>query len=297
MQRSQSQAIAVAKPAATDLRFKLGAFVLVLAWLTIIISIGHSIWHYGARRGDPSGQRPVPRDFVPLRLYLLFALSLFVVAFQIAVSFNFDISPMNMSPILPAVFLAGFLPTWLILAVQVASGFMRPNEDLELIRQRRERGVHLDGEIGLGGVKKPSWWRRVRDNPPPAAEMGANRGGAAGASRAPAGGRRGQGVTSVNAAAGSGRPINAASSTEPPPPPSYKEATRGTASGAAGTGLGSPTLGAGALGGGTQSGATGLNVTRIGSDGSLARGSSTGTDRSASVTGAPPQQIRSMLDV
>ncbi|KAJ4164055.1 hypothetical protein LMH87_005745 [Akanthomyces muscarius] len=44
--------------------------------------------------------------------------------------------------------------------VQIIYGYVSPNEDKDLIRQRRERGEVIDRELGL--VKKPAWWRRVR---------------------------------------------------------------------------------------------------------------------------------------
>lgn len=44
--------------------------------------------------------------------------------------------------------------------VQIAYGWASPNEDRELLRQRRERGQMLDRELGI--VAKPAWWKRVR---------------------------------------------------------------------------------------------------------------------------------------
>lgn len=54
----------------------------------------------------------------------------------------------------------GYGPSLLILFIQTAYGWASPNEDKELIRQRRERGEVIDRELGIS--KKPAWWERVR---------------------------------------------------------------------------------------------------------------------------------------
>ena len=60
----------------------------------------------------------------------------------------------------PIIYGWGYGPSLVIIYIQVLYGYFTPNEDKELYRQRRERGELVDRELGL--VKKPAWWRRVR---------------------------------------------------------------------------------------------------------------------------------------
>lgn len=46
----------------------------------------------------------------------------------------------------------------IILLVQIIAGLVNPNEDKELIRQRRVRGAEHDRELGI--AQKPAWWKR-----------------------------------------------------------------------------------------------------------------------------------------
>lgn len=75
-------------------------------------------------------------------------------------SFNWELSLLRFQGVLPVQFGWGYGPSLLIMLIQVMYGFASPNEDKELIRQRRERGQSIDRELGL--VKKPAWWRRIR---------------------------------------------------------------------------------------------------------------------------------------
>ncbi len=56
-----------------------------------------------------------------------------------------------------AIYGLGWAPIAVILFVQECEGYRLPNEDKELIRQRRVRGQEIDAEMGY--VKKPHWWR------------------------------------------------------------------------------------------------------------------------------------------
>lgn len=159
LQRSPEQTLIRAKPAATDTRFKVAAFFYFVCWLTIVVSLFHSIKHYRARRhGLLTGTYDFIRS-IPLRFALILPLSLAGVAYQALCAFDFDVSPLNVNGNVIAIYVGGYLPTLLILAIQAAHGFGTPNEDRELLRQRRARGEELDRELGI--VHKPSWWRRL----------------------------------------------------------------------------------------------------------------------------------------
>ncbi|KAK1973988.1 hypothetical protein LZ30DRAFT_787362 [Colletotrichum cereale] len=161
-QRSPDQTAARAAPNATDARFKAATFCLAVCWLTIVASLRHSIKHYYPRnRGLLNRARGFLRH-APLRFLLIIPLAACLVAYQGLVSWNFAYSVLNAKASLAAVYAGGYGPALLILYTQVAYGLLSPNEDRELIRQRRERGSQIDREMGY--VPKPAWWRRAKND-------------------------------------------------------------------------------------------------------------------------------------
>ncbi|KAI6374780.1 hypothetical protein MCOR25_003043 [Pyricularia grisea] len=165
LQRSPEQTRLEAIPAATELRLKLGSFALFFAWLVILVSLRHTINEYQPRNRGLLNRAIGIIKLTPLRLHLLIFLSLVVVAYQALVPWSWENSPMNIKGNVAAIYLGGFLPTLLIVYVNIVAGFMRPNEDQELIRQRRLRGAEHDAQLRI--TKKPTWWRRVRGDVPP----------------------------------------------------------------------------------------------------------------------------------
>jgi hypothetical protein len=154
----QTQNIAI--PGAINPRFKAAAFCLFVAWLTILFSLWHSIKWY---RDPRSGFLRKPFDYIrniPVRLLLLIILSLGTIGYQAFISFEWKYSIMRYNGTVPVIYGWGYGPSLLIIYIQVVYGFFAPNEDRELLRQRRERGEHLDRELGI--VHKPAWWARVR---------------------------------------------------------------------------------------------------------------------------------------
>ncbi|TDZ15723.1 Uncharacterized protein Cob_v011425 [Colletotrichum orbiculare MAFF 240422] len=161
-QRSPDQAAARAAPTATDARFKVATFCLVVCWLTFVVSLRHSILHYYPRnRGIINKIRGFVR-YTPLRFIFIIPLAACLVAYQGLVAFKWEYSLLNVQAPLTAVYLGGFGPSLLILYIQIAYGFLSPNEDKDLIRQRRERGAEIDRELGI--VPKPAWWKRVHND-------------------------------------------------------------------------------------------------------------------------------------
>ncbi|TPX12698.1 uncharacterized protein E0L32_000875 [Thyridium curvatum] len=160
MQRDDDQARLVAEPTATDTRFKVAAFCLLVCWLSVCVSLWHSIKHYQPRnRGLWNRFLGIIR-FTPLRFKIIVPLALAIVAYQALSAWKFQWSPLKLHTNNAAMFAGGYLPALLILATQIfLYGWLHPNEDRELIRQRRVRGQQLDRELGI--VHKPAWWRRV----------------------------------------------------------------------------------------------------------------------------------------
>lgn len=160
LQRSPEQTAEKAIPSATSGRFKAAAFLLCIAWLTIVFSLHHSIKHYRPRnRGVFNRTIGLVRS-IPFRFVLMIPLSLALIAYQIFISFEWEYSVMKFDGVVPVIYGWGYGPPLLIIIIQFIYGVSSPNEDKDLIRQRRVRGEMIDQELGL--VKKPAWWRRVR---------------------------------------------------------------------------------------------------------------------------------------
>ncbi|KAK0713553.1 hypothetical protein B0T26DRAFT_649535 [Lasiosphaeria miniovina] len=160
LQRYPQQIIDEAIPAATDGRFKAAAFVMVVCWLIIAFFLRHAIKHYKERNRGIINRFIGLIRFMPIRFRLLLPLAAVIPTYQAMVAWEFSWSPMNVHGNNAAIYGGGYAPSLLILVIQAVSGFMRPNEDRELQRQRRERGTAIDREIGI--THKPAWWQRAR---------------------------------------------------------------------------------------------------------------------------------------
>lgn len=162
-QRDPDQARLIAEPMATDVRFKAAAFLLFCSWLTTMFSLWHSIKHYkGYNRGILNCAIGFVR-YTPKKFLLSLLLSLIMIGYEAACSFEFSISPLKLNTKLGYMYGLGWSPIALLFVVHEVAGYLEPNEDRELIRQRRIRGAEIDQEIGI--VRKPHWWSRLnRDN-------------------------------------------------------------------------------------------------------------------------------------
>ncbi|KAI0160131.1 hypothetical protein GGR57DRAFT_456474 [Xylariaceae sp. FL1272] len=165
LQRSPSQLEQEARPSATDVRFKIAPFFLFVGWLTILVSLWHSIRHYEERNRGWLNRITGFFNYVPIRFLLMLPISLGGIAYQALSAWDFDVSPLKDRTNLVALYVGGYVPSLLLILIQCAAGFLRPNEDKELIRQRRERGNQLDQELGI--THKPAWWRRMNGNQGP----------------------------------------------------------------------------------------------------------------------------------
>lgn len=159
LQRYPQQTIDEATPTATDARFKAAAFFLVVCWLTTVFSLRHSIRHYCPRNRGFFNRAAGFVRYTPLRFLLIIPLAAVIPAYQALVAWDFAYSPLKVDGNKAAIFAGGYTPTLLILYIQAIFGFFNPNEDLELLRQRRVRAQELDRDMGI--VHKPSWWRGV----------------------------------------------------------------------------------------------------------------------------------------
>lgn len=164
MQRSVEQTLVRAAPSATDGRFKAAAFVLLMAWINCAYHLRHSIKHYKERNRGIFNRAIGLVKFIPYRFLLILPLALSVVAFQALSAWEFQYSVMDITGNKISLFVGGYVPAILIMLVQIIAGLLNPNEDRELIRQRRLRGDRNDAELGL--VRKPAWWSRLNGQAP-----------------------------------------------------------------------------------------------------------------------------------
>ncbi len=149
----------VAIPSATDGRFKAAAFCLFICWLTVVFSLRHSIMHYCERNRGIANRIAGLLRFTPLRFLLIVPLALVIPAYQALAAWSFAWSPLNIKGNNLAIYLGGYTPALLIVYIQIIAGFLNPNEDRALLRQRRQRGEASDRELGI--VHKPAWWRII----------------------------------------------------------------------------------------------------------------------------------------
>lgn len=159
LQRSPEQTVEKALPSATDGRFKAATFCLFVCWLTTAVLLWHSIRHYEDRNRGLFNRLIGGLGYIPFRFVLIMPIALGVVAYQGLSAWEFDLSPQKIGTNLVAMYVGGYVPSLLILFIQIISGFTRQNEDLALIQQRRKREEAVDAELGL--VRKPGWWARL----------------------------------------------------------------------------------------------------------------------------------------
>jgi len=162
LQRDSEQTKQFAEPTATDTRFKLAALFLFVSWLTTVFSLWHSIKHYKPRNRGTFNRAIGLIRYLPPRLLLTLPLSLVMIGYEAACAFEFSISPLKVDTNLGFMYGLGWGPIALIIIVQEIHGYIVPNDDRELIRQRRVRGAEADQEMGI--TNKPHWWSRMNTN-------------------------------------------------------------------------------------------------------------------------------------
>ena len=83
------------------------------------------------------------------------------IGYTIASSFEWSISPLKYDVNSGWIFGLGYAPALLMIVVFNIYGYIEPNEDQVLIAQRAERDQVADSELGIG-PKKPNWWKTLR---------------------------------------------------------------------------------------------------------------------------------------
>jgi hypothetical protein len=165
LQRDPEQAQSSARPLATDIRFKVAAFVLFCAWFTTLFSLWHSIKHYKLDNRGALNRILGWIKYIPIKFVLSLVLSLTMIGYEAACAFDFSVSPLNLDANLGMIYGLGWGPIAMIFIVYEVAGYFHPNEDRELIRQRRTRGAEVNRDIGI--TTKPHWWSRLHGSNQP----------------------------------------------------------------------------------------------------------------------------------
>ncbi|KAI9787588.1 MAG: hypothetical protein M1839_000119 [Geoglossum umbratile] len=161
LQRSKHQQESIARPAATDGRFKAAAFFAVCAWLLICYALYHSIHYYKPRNQGLWNRLNSFFHYVPIRFIILIFLAAVQIAYAILSAFDFNVSLLKYDSNPALVYGLGYLPSILIILVMEIWGYIGENEDLQIIERRRKRDREADAEIGI--TRKPRWWHDQQD--------------------------------------------------------------------------------------------------------------------------------------
>lgn len=162
-QGSVQQIQHIAIPSATDIRFKFGAFLAFFAWCIICWALQHAVHYYKPKNRGLLNSLIGFTKYAPTRFMLTIPLLLVTIGYATIASFVWDVNPGNQAVGAGWLYGIGYTPAILIIFINVVAGYLHPNEDRELIRQRIERGQAIDAEIGHSSVRRPWWWRKAGD--------------------------------------------------------------------------------------------------------------------------------------
>ncbi|KAF7171908.1 hypothetical protein CNMCM6106_006250 [Aspergillus hiratsukae] len=164
LQRSPELTALRAQPLATDLRFKLAAFMSLAGTLVICYSLEHSIYRYRAAT-SPLAQATFYLIASPPEFLLALALLGLKTGYAIAAAFDWSVSPLRVAVAQGWLYGLGVAPALLITLLFNAVGFAELNEDKALVVQRGELNSALASDGDLLGRKRwwESRWLRGRD--------------------------------------------------------------------------------------------------------------------------------------
>jgi hypothetical protein len=155
-QRSPEQQDALARPTATDARFKAASFMALAGFLVISYSLAHSVHHYRpVCHNTRSARRACSRvRAAPVKFILVITMLAINIAYTIASAFDWYISPIKFDANVAWIYCLGYAPILLIIFVLNFFGLKEPNDDQALITLRQERNRRLDPQLGLT-LRKP----------------------------------------------------------------------------------------------------------------------------------------------
>ncbi len=143
MQHDADQTRLNAQPVATNALSKIAAFVLLASWLTTDFTLYYYVKTYRPRSGSMSARASGLFPSIPLKFVISLALSLIMIGYDAASSFDFSMSPLNYQTNLKMMYGLGWVPIALIIITYEVAGLIEPNEDQELRRLRGGRQTEL----------------------------------------------------------------------------------------------------------------------------------------------------------
>lgn len=162
-QRSPDQTEAIAKPAATDNRFKAASVFTFLSLITIVYSLGHSIYRYTTHPRNKLMRFCFYPIAAPFKFILCIILLLVRLVYGVVSVWNWRYSPVKYNGDPAVLYGLGYTPAILIIVILNIWGYFEENEDKVLIRQREQISLHMDNELGIDrSAAKPVWWKRMR---------------------------------------------------------------------------------------------------------------------------------------
>ena len=148
MQQSDQQSWDIARPSATDARFKTAAVLASIAWLGICYDLRYNVINYLPDK--PSRLQLLGiRSEIPMKLLLGIALSGLRVGYTLAGSFYWTLSPLRIKTSIGWFYGLGYGPVLLTLCTFNFYGCIEMNEDRQLIEQRATREEAINAELGI----------------------------------------------------------------------------------------------------------------------------------------------------
>ncbi|KEF62091.1 uncharacterized protein A1O9_00063 [Exophiala aquamarina CBS 119918] len=156
-QRSEVQTLLSARPAALDSRFKAGAILAIICLGISAFRLAYSSRVYHVR--------------VPWALLQVVVLVAIRLAYMLAASWVWQISPYRLDVNIGWLYGLGYAPVLLVLCLLNARGYMNENEEKILIARRASRGeedgLRLESRRQpppnrLQQASSPAWWSRSR---------------------------------------------------------------------------------------------------------------------------------------
>lgn len=158
-QRSPPQSEIVARPMATDVRFKAGSLLAFGALVVICYCLRHSMKQYHRPRQQKLNVLLSTFRYLPSKLVLGILVLSVRIGYAVVSAWKWSISPYRVDTGIVWFYGLGYGPALLLLLSFNIYGFIEENDDRILISQRVRRNRTADRELGITS-RKPSWWSK-----------------------------------------------------------------------------------------------------------------------------------------
>jgi hypothetical protein len=162
-QRSFAQSESVARPVATDARFKAGSILACCTLVVVCYCIRHTSLYYNRLGQHKSDTWLGAVKYIPPKLILGILILSVRIGYAVVSAWNWSISPYRVGVGIGWLYGLGYGPALLLLILFNVWGFIEENDDRMLISQRVERNRTADHELGITReCLKPPWWSKSR---------------------------------------------------------------------------------------------------------------------------------------